>query len=614
MANHQINIQTTAQFASHELFCLAANKNVRFAATMMIAIVALLVSVTPAIGQTKSTTLNPTANRPDAEVKSGFKVAYTATPIVQKITARRGERIPFKFEIESLRPDVVATVVPISLRQDLNGSILADFDAAAPKAIRLDNTSLKLEQGKPVFVTGEVRLPATKSAFHTFGLLIRDQPRAALEAKQKNSKFGIKFITQYILRVDVTIENGGFESIRKLQIESAEIVSVDGLPAARVVVSNPNPSSAEFELDTSLLKSESSKSRDRVKLVSPIRFNFSEPEKYLTRILPNAKIEMLAPWPKAVFAGDYILKSRFLFHRRALATRENSLVVDEQSFPGQEVFALKLSPEVHATPAQLAVGIKSPLRRYAKMTLHNDSDIPQTIKLRLISQHTNHAAAETKDAATEIKGKQTEIKWAIVRPNKVTIAPHRSRNIVVKLQDLADKQKSKFAFLEAIISNESKSNLTGEDSSIASVTKLPFTFHGAGETKLRLQVGEVQLRQVESATKKSKFLNTSTRISEGETLPKVAANSKSLTTFEVPVTNHSDIPVPVFANLKFRDVANNLIHTKAGFGKLILPTETQTIEFAVEKPEQLQPEFSTTLTLTDASGKTLVERDFEISR
>ena len=611
MSDRQINNQTTAPLASENLSCPTLGKFIRFAAMLTIAILPLGGSVTSAIGQTQS----PTANRPNADVKSGFKVAYTATPIVQKITARRGERIPFKFEIESLRPDVVATVVPISLRQDLNGSILADFDTAAPEAIRLDNSSLKLELGKPVSLTGEIRLPTTKSAFHTFGLLIRDQPRAALEAKQKSSKFGINFITQYILRVDVTIENGGFESIRKLEIESAEIVSVDGLPAARVVVSNPNPSSAEFELDTCLLNSQSLKSRDRVKLVSPIRFNFAEPEKYLTRILPNAKIEMLAPWPKAVFAGEYTLNSRFLFHRRALANRENSLVVGERSFPGQEVFALKLSPEVHATPAQLAVGMKSPLRRYAKMTLHNDSDVPQTIKLRMVSPHANHGATDkTNDAESEIKEKQTEIKWAIVRPSQVTIAPHRSRNIVVKLQNLADKQSNNFAFLEAVVSSESKSSRAGEDNSIAAVTKLPFTFHGTGETKLRLQVGQVQLRQVGLPIRKSKFLNTSTQISKGETLPKVTPHEKPSTAFEVAVTNHSDIPVPVFANLEFRDVANNLIRTKAGFGKLILPTETQTIEFEVEKPEQLQTKFSTKLTLTDASENTLVERDSEISR
>ena len=53
---------------------------------------------------------------------------------------------------------------------------------------------------------------------------------------------------------------------------------------------------------------------------------------------------------------------------------------------------------------------------------------------------------------------------------------------------------------------------------------------------------------------------------------------------------------------------------KAGFEKLILPTETQTIEFEVEKPEYLPREFSAKFTLADASGTTLVERDFDVAR
>ena len=537
------------------------------------------------------------------------------TPIVQKISARRGERIPFKFEIEALRPNVVATVVPISLRQDLNGSILADSDSPAPKGIRLDTSSLKLEPGKPVTITGEIRLPATKSAFHTFGLLIRDKPVEALEAKQNSSKFGIKFVTQYILRIDVTVENGGYESIRKLEIESAEIISVNGLPAARVVVSNPNPSSAEFELDASLSKTKASSGRNRVKLVSPIRFNISEPEKFATRILPNSKIEMLAPWPKAVFAGEYTFNSRFLFHRRALANHENNVVVGEHDFPGQQVFALKLSPEVHATPAQLAVGVRNPLRRYAKMTLHNDSDVPQTIRLRMVSPNISQA---TTDAATsaesETKENLAEIKWAIVRPNKVTIAPNGSRAIVVKLQDLPNKQSNKFAFLEAVISNGSVSQADSAKSSIAAVTKLPFTFHGAGETKLRLQIGNILLRRGYSTSTKPKFSKTSTGISKPTTLPTNPSNADTLTGFEIPVTNFSDIPVPVHASLEYRDIGNNKIHTKAGFGKLVLPTEMQTLEFEAEKPEHLQRKFSAKFVLTDAGGNTLVEREFEISR
>ena len=585
---------------------------------MMIALTIVSVNVTSVSGQTKPVT----PNRSDATVKSGFKVAYTVTPIVQKVSARRGERIPFKFEIESLRPGVVANVTPISLRQDLNGSILADFDTPAPKAIRIDRSSLKLPQGQPVSITGEIHLPATKSAFHTFGLLIRDQPREALEAQQKNSKFGINFVTQYILRIDVSIENGGYESVRNLKIASAEIISVNGLPAARVVVSNPNPSSAEFELDTSLFKTDASKNRNRVKLVSPIRLNFGEPEKYLTRILPNAKIELLAPWPKAVFEGEYTLNSRFLFNRRALANHDNSLVVGEQNFPAQQVFALKLSPEVHVTPAQLAVGVRSPLRRYAKMTLHNDSDVPQTIHLRMVSPSIEvlsnmeqTGGGKTVTAGTEIKEKdQTEIDWAIVRPDKVTIVPHGSRKIIVKLQNLPDKQSNKFAYLEASIINDSKLKLASENSSLAAVTQLPFTFHGAGQTKLRLMVGEAKLRQVEAASPEPKFSKTSTQVSKFATLPTVITNSKILTAFEVPLTNQSDIPVPVFASLEFRDVANNLIRTKAGFGQLIVPAESQTIKFNVEKPEHLKRDFSVKFTLTDASGNSLLERDFKISR
>ena len=488
-------------------------------------------------------------------VKSAFRPAYTATPTVNRIEARRGQTVPFKFTIEPLLDNVKASLRPVALKQDLNGAIMADLESPPPEALRISGKSdIQLSNGESTLIEGSIRVPTNQSPFHSFGILIRDEPRAALDEKVDGSRYGVDFVTQYILRCDVDVSNGRIDGAKQLLLESVEFVEFNGLPVARVVVANPTEMAVEFEMDCRFKTSKAGRGARFVKLVVPVQAGLNEPAKWQTRVLPNSRIEMMAPWPKSVFTGDKELEVRLRVKGRTLKTEVAKLRIERGQFPAQETFVIELAPRVTASPSQLALGAVKPLSRYSKMSIRNDSDQVVLAKLSMES---------------------TEQAWVSVAPAELQIQPGTKRNVVVKLVTLKNPELNRLSQLLIQTSNSDGQEIGSQ--------KLPVAFFGSGKSELKLQVADPIVVATDSS---QSIVNVPMRkigLKTNQTPKPNSGRLSSVLTIGLPVTNQSDFPVPLNLLLETRDFANNPIQRKSGFGKWILPGESRTLKFKLSQ-------------------------------
>ena len=462
-----------------------------------------------------------------AQVNAGFSPSYTVTPIVHKLEARRGQTVAFSFEVTSELENVTATVMPILLRQDLNGVILPDLENPPPTNLRLRNREqIQLVKDVPVTIEGTINVPSNQSPFHSFGILIRDEGRETAKSQRGDSQFGVNFVTQYILRCDITVVNGRNDDIRNLVISQSEFVEFNGTPLAKVTVQNPTDSTVEFELDCRLLNDAMSESKTYVKLASPVRQNLVEPDRWLTRVMPQTTIEMFAPWPQAVFSGEYEMETRIVSKRRVYATARTTLGVAANRFRGQAAWVAQVAPGVHAHPSQIPLGQRKPYKRMQEIKLVNHSADTVTLKLSAVDASGN------------------PLPWAAVRPEELRVPPGAKRRAVAALTRVTDRESHQTGYVSVISQTP--------DGELISEATLPLSFFGGESMVPKLDVAACQLA------------------SDGDDQGAVLV---------MPVTNQGSFPMPMHGIAKFADVANNPIEIHAGFGKWLLPGETQRLKF-----------------------------------
>ena len=524
--------------------------------------------------QTSAVDVDSPAAAVPSQIKGGFRPAYTVTPIVQQLEARRGQKISFQFEVVSLQDDVKAIVRPVALRQDKSGAIVAAAELPAPDAITLDGKDqVELKKGEPVIIRGTIRLPNNTSPLHSFGILIRDLPREVARSNRNDSVFGLKFVTQYVLRCDVRIVNSRSDDLRKLSIDSAGFVDSNGLPTARVVVTNPTDSTLEFQLESRLTGGTSKQSSRFIHLVSPVMSSLNEPERWTAKIFPQSSINLEAPWPNAVFVGEYQLESRIMSKRRVFSSSNVQVNVGESEFRAQEAYALSVAPGVNVDPAQVGLGQSKEHGRFASVNIRNLSDKVTTFEIAAIEESGGSAA-----------------NWFVVRPSQFDVRAGSQRKIVVSLGRVNDRTSQKLGFMR-IIARDSQGNELGQQN-------VPVAFFGSGQPVGELTTGDAKLFLANQNVGQQDVNNRDEQASQSSLV--------------LPVTNNTNIPQPISALLSTTDEANNAIRVQAGFGKWLLPGKTTQITFPLGDIRLRRDQFSGTFQLLDATGSQIASQEFSI--
>ena len=175
---------------------------------------------------------------PSVKITEQIRPAFSIDPIVNRLTARRGKVLSVEFGITNEGAATSLEIRPVALTQDENGAIFPNEKVPAPRDFELLTPgTVALGSEEKFVIKGRVRVPDTQSTFHTFGLLVRDagqlkaQPNAE---KPDGPRVGIRFVTQYLLRCDISVEGVRSENASKLHIDGGELVEVDGIPVSFV--------------------------------------------------------------------------------------------------------------------------------------------------------------------------------------------------------------------------------------------------------------------------------------------------------------------------------------------------------------------------------------------
>lgn len=356
-------------------------------------------------------------------VQETFDPTFRIEPLSHRITGRGGDVIPFKFSIESANRDTTIEVVPVGLRQELTGMILHDVESAQADSIRLITPStMNLNANKSSSIEGVVRLPSGDAKHHSLGILVKDignqanvQPTFDADGKRK-TQAAIRFITQYVLRLDLEIEGVRGEQGHRLVIEDVKITPLDGRPRLQAIISNPTDTTFEFEVRSKIAASPSDRSIKPLRLVMPVRSTVSDETRYVGRLLPKSRIRMEEMLSEAIAGGSYQVESELVYDGRVVSKKATQVEVDPEDFPAQEVLISQAAPGLQVSPSQIELSQLRGGNRRLTLLFKNTGKEDRNIKLSAVSDDGLQLAA------------------AMFQPDEFRLAPGASRKVALTLK------------------------------------------------------------------------------------------------------------------------------------------------------------------------------------
>ncbi len=498
-------------------------------------------------------------NGQSIKITEAVRPAFIIDPIVNRIEARRGKVVDVEFGITGEGAASNLEIQPVALTQDENGTIFANTKVPAPKDLEiLTPLTVQLPPNEKFVIKGRLRVPDTQSTFHTFGVLVRDAGQVKSQPnpeKADGPRIGIRFVTQYLLRCDVTVQGVRSENVAKLKIDSAELVEVDGIPVARVYVVNPTEGPIEFGLRTQIRQSEESESRPTFPLGMPVRANLEEPEKYIGRILPGARIRMVSPLNSPIFPGQYYMESSLLGDNHVVSKAGFPIVVTEGDYPAQGIATVQAAPGLLASPSQIELSLQRGGSRAEVLNFENTGSTPLNVEV----------IAEALDG--------TPVTWAGVRPNQVALAPGASRKVSVTLTASGDPNGHKYARLRV------KSTPLG--GTPTDTTPITVAALGRSTAQAILAAGNL-----------------------------IWDTEHGAAAFVVDVKNTGERHMPVEAKLILGDAEGHPTEIRGGFGVWVLPGSSGPIRF---KPPKSLPtgKYTARLFIPTGAGQEPIDQRLE---
>ncbi|MFO1064412.1 MAG: hypothetical protein U0892_11165 [Pirellulales bacterium] len=469
-------------------------------------------------------------------VQETFEPTFRIEPLSQKLTGRIGDEIAFKFTLEAADRAANVEVVPMGLRQEMTGLILHDESSLQAEAIRLVTPrNMRLQSNQPVAIEGFVRIPRGEAKFHSFGILVKDIGDAANltptnEDGKRKTQAGVRFITQYVLRLDVSVENARGEGERELEIESVRMTPFEGRPRLQAIVRNPTDTTFEFELKAKMRSSPSDRSMKPLHLVMPVRASMENDERYVGRLLPKSRVRMEELLPEAIPGGSYEVEVEMFVRGHSVHRKSFKINVDAKDYPAQEVLIAQLGESLQVSPAQLELSQLRGGNRRVSLLLKNTGSDTKTITLE----------------ALDAEG--FEMSTVVVQPKEVTISPGGSRKVSVLLQ------------------------FQKEPDSAAKYGKL---FIGSRSDKKDFQ----ETRELPLAVLFKKGPPADVTMSGF-----AVVSVDNYTAIHAKVTNNGNGHVPLDARLTIIGENGRSEQVLGGFGRWLMPGKTDRLEFRLDHP------------------------------
>lgn len=496
-------------------------------------LVALMLWGTYAIGFCSSiiTTAYAQAGKPTTSSME-TKAAFRIEPIVQRFKAKRGEVIPFSFEVTASKSEMEIEIAPTSMRQEETGLILPSGGAAAEDGLRLlSPREFKLKPGESHKIKGEVHVPLAKSNFLSFGILVKD--RGQLDAHRNDlarpgeTKAAIRFVTQYLLRIDIDTGVKDFTDLQQVTLEQCEIRAENGQPVAQVYLNNPTNFAFEC-LVQGAIESSQTRHPQPFYLGLPCRKELAIDQRTLVRVLPHSRVRLEAGIDSMLFPGHQQLKVKVSSGSHPFKEQSFDFDVDRGQFGGLETKLAFVGNQLSVEPAQIELSMVGRSPRTRMMVFHNNSDTIQSVSL----------------STQTLRGEP--MSGLKLSSDAFEIKPGRAKSIRLIIENNQTGMSSYGQLLVRLSDSRGGPELT---------EALPLALLYSEPAVPKVEVGDLL-----------------TIASEGQTR------------FELAVTNQSERYAPVHAHLNVISRKGRSFSLDDGFGRWLAPGETRVLRFIPVKP------------------------------
>ncbi|WP_250929236.1 hypothetical protein [Aporhodopirellula aestuarii] len=321
----------------------------------------------------EQTDIEPTGKQ--ISLSRSIEPSFHIEPVVHRFRGRRGEVIPFSFEIKSNGQFRNVTVRAVSLRQDETGVIQHDDKITPSPSVRFTSPKrFQLQPGEQTQIEGEVTVPFHKTNYVSFGILVHDNdpisdtPNAShAEAKTRASNH---LVTQYVLRVDIETGAQVMADMNQLHFDHGELVAKNGVPYIHAFLTNPTDNTLECEVQAQLSADDSTTTRP-IRLNMPSRSELDDDSRYLVRIMPHSRLRLEGMVDGSLPVGDYSLNVQLSDRHRSVVQATFPTRVDSNGFRGLSVPIPTNSDDVLIEPAQMELGRVSDADPVTAAQFHN---------------------------------------------------------------------------------------------------------------------------------------------------------------------------------------------------------------------------------------------------
>lgn len=462
-------------------------------------------------------------------IQQPIKPAFLISPLVQRLSARRGQLLEFEFEIESNLKPTQLEISTVGMKQQENGVILPDPNVVQTNILRLVSpASVRLGKGQKETIRCQVRVPSTNNPFLTFGVLVREIPpeKGPGEAGDQPA-VGVRFVTQYLLRADIEVVGVRGDSVKQLEIESGQLSQKDGSALVDLLINNPTETAMEYQIRTQLISNRTGKAY-KSRLYVPVRANQQEPERYEARILGETKLRMHGLLSESVFPGDYTLKVELLYKTRVYTRKEFPIVINTGDFPAQDATIVRVANDIVIEPPAVALSMRRGGSRFKFFTVQNGSQ--QKIVARLSPKSNVGNLAE----------------GLVLRPSILELEPGQKRKVLVSLNARQSYDEHSYAFAHLVVSPEVGEAIGSHDIPIALLTK--------SDSVAQVKTGPLEWK--------------STPSSSG---------------FEVAIRNDGKRHLSLAGRLQLRDQFGRGFLMEDGYGRWVLPGQKDVLKFSLPR-------------------------------
>lgn len=397
---------------------------------------------------------------------------YYVTPLSRELSGHAAQLIPFEFEVRASGSAMAVKVEPVALRQEESGAIALDTAAASLPGLELQSPErLVTRPQTPAMIRGRV-VVQSDSPLRSYGILVTELgPADGAGAPESGTKpqvgVGVRFITRYLLRLDVKARGLSHQRLRELEVVDGVVVPREGRAVVGARVLNVTADGFEFDATCTLFNSRGQQMGKPFPLVMPIRANTAaEAERKRSRSLPGSAVRIEERVPEPLPAGDYRARIDLRSGEERL-TSEYGFSVAPGDFPAQDRLLPRIVAAVEVTPARIELSLQPGGTRIGAVTLANTSDEPVDVDL----------AAEAYLGA--------DASWLRVQPDRVELPPGGKRTVRVVPSITGNTDDSRYATLRL--------RVTPRDGSAGGEQPLPVVLIGRADTPASFEVGEIAL-------------------------------------------------------------------------------------------------------------------------